>query len=139
MNATVCSRRIMAWFVDFALVGWALALCALCTGILEQPSLHNIELLIAFVWFVVFISRDVIFSGRSVGKRLFGLCILDRNSNLPASVKQRIIRNLFLPIYTIDGIVLITTKESIGDRVSKTKVILDPQREMTRVRKTKKF
>ena len=57
--------------------------------------------------FVAFVLRDVIFKGRSIGKRIFGLYVLDKNTNEPASIKQRIIRNLFFFIYPVDGIILL--------------------------------
>ena len=67
--------------------------------------------------------RDVIFKGRSIGKHIFGLYVLDKNTNELASIKQRIIRNLFFFIYPVDGIILIASKESIGDKAVNTIVV----------------
>ena len=64
----------------------------------------------------------MIFKDRSLGKRIFELNIYDQRTRMPASVKQRIKRNIFIMIYPIDGIVLLATGTSIGDRVANTVV-----------------
>lgn len=94
----------------------------------KQPSFQNIGyilifMLLVFLYPITFVFRDVIFKGRSIGKRIFRLYVLDKNTNEPASVKHRIIRNLFFFIYPIDGIILIATKESIGDKAVNTIVV----------------
>ena len=94
----------------------------------RYPSFQNAGVALLFVLLVLlcpvlFVFRDVIFKGRSIGKRIFGLYILDKNTNEPASIKQRIIRNLFFFIYPVDGIILIANKESIGDKTSNTVVV----------------
>ena len=129
MNNNVRCRRIIAWIIDWNLSGLP---CLLYTttfmDVFKQPSFQNIGyisifMLLVFLYPVTFVFRDVIFKGRSIGKRIFGLYVLDKNTNESATIKQRIIRNLFFFIYPIDGIILIATKESIGDKVVNTVVI----------------
>ena len=129
MNNNVRFRRIIAWIIDWNLSGLP---CLLYTTIFmdmfKQPSFQNIGyilifMLLVFLYPVTFVFRDVIFKSRSIGKRIFGLYVLDKNTNEPASIKQRIIRNLFFFIYPIDGIILIATKESIGDKAVNTIVV----------------
>lgn len=89
---------------------------------------QNADYPLIFIFLVLlipatFVFRDVIFKGRSVAKRIFGLHIIDKSTNGPASVQQRIVRNPFFPIYFIDGIILIATKESVGDKVTNTMVV----------------
>lgn len=73
--------------------------------------------------FGAFILRDVIFKGRSLGKRIFGLYIYDKNSLEQASTKQCVLRNVFLFLYIVDGIILLVTGQTIGDRVAGTLVM----------------
>ena len=129
MNTNARIRRIIAWIIDWNLSGLP---CLLYTTIFmdmfKQPSIQNMSyilifMLLAFLYPVTFVFRDVIFKGRSIGKRIFGLHILDKTTSEPASIKQRIIRNLFFFVYPVDGIILIATKESIGDKVVNTVVI----------------
>ena len=129
MNTNVIIRRIIAWIIDWNLSGLP---CLLYTTILmdvfKRPSFQNIGyilifMLLVFLYPVTFVFRDVIFKSRSIGKRIFGLYVLDKNTNEPASIKQRIIRNLFFFIYLVDGIILIATKESIGDKAVNTIVV----------------
>ena len=96
--------------------------------VFKRPSIQSmgfilIFMILVFLYPVTFVFRDVIFKGRSIGKRIFGLYVLDKNTNEPASIKQRIIRNLFFFIYPIDGIILLATKESIGDKAVNTIVV----------------
>jgi len=126
MNNNVCIRRILAWIIDWNLSGIpCIIFSTLC---FNPPSLQNMALVLIFLFLfimypVTFVLRDVIFKGRSVGKRIFGLHIVNKITNEKASVKQRVIRNLFFFAYAIDGIILIATNESIGDRIANTVVI----------------
>lgn len=129
MNNNVRVRRIIAWIIDWNLSGLP---CLLYTTIFmevfKRPSIQSIGYILIFMLLVLlypitFVFRDVIFKGRSIGKRIFGLYVLDKNTKESASIKQRIIRNLFFFIYPVDGIILIVTKESIGDKVINTIVV----------------
>ena len=129
MNNNSIIRRIIAWIIDWNFSGLP---CMIYTTIFmevfKRPSFENIGyilifILLVFLYIITFVFRDVIFMGRSVGKRIFRLFVLDKNTNEKASVSQRIIRNLFFFIYPVDGIVLIITKESIGDKIANTIVV----------------
>ena len=129
MNTNVRIRRIIAWIIDWNLSGLpCLLYTTIYIDVFERPSFQNIGyififMLLVFLYPVTFVFRDVIFKGRSIGKRIFGLYVLDKNTNEPASIKQRIIRNLFFFIYPVDGIILMVTKESIGDKAVNTTVV----------------
>lgn len=129
MNNNVRLRRIFAWVIDWNLSGLpCLIYLFLFFDYFEQPTLKNIGFFLIYVLLfllqpVVFVLKDVIFKGRSIGKRIFGLYVLNKNTNELASIKQRIIRNLFFFMYPIDAIVLIFTKESIGDKIVNTIVV----------------
>ena len=129
MNNNVLVRRIIAWIIDWNLSGIPCMLfLALNPDFARYPTLQNagvalLFVLLVFLYPVLFVFRDVIFNGRSIGKRIFGLYVLEKNTNEPASIKQRIIRSLFFFIYPVDGIILLATKESIGDKISNTVVV----------------
>ena len=134
MNNNVRFRRIIAWIIDWNLSGLPCFIyTAIFMDVLKRPSIQSmgyilifmilIFMILVFLYPVTFVFRDVIFKGRSIGKRIFGLYVLDKNTNEPASIKQRIIRNLFFFIYPIDGIILLATKESIGDKAVNTIVV----------------
>ena len=129
MNTNVRIRRIIAWIIDWNLSGLpCLLYTTIFMDVFKRPSFQNIGyilifMLLVFLCPITFVFRDVIFKGRSIGKRIFGLYVLDKNTNEPASIKQRIIRNLFFFIYPVDGIILIVTKESIGDKAVNTTVV----------------
>ena len=129
MNNNVRFRRIIAWIIDWNLSGLpCLIYTTIFMDVFKSPSIQSmgyilIFMILVFLYPVTFVFRDVIFKGRSIGKRIFGLYVLDKNTNESASIKQRIIRNLFFFIYPIDGIILLATKESIGDKAVNTIVV----------------
>lgn len=79
----------------------------------------NSGIIALIIMFTMFVCRDVI-SERSICKCAMELYIVDKNTGKPASAKQKVIRNLFIFVYSIDGAVLIFKGESIGDEVSNT-------------------
>ncbi len=83
---------------------------------------NDLVVLSLIIMFTTFVLRDAI-SERSFGKRVMELCIIDKNTGEPASVKQKVIRNLFFIIGTIDILVLIIKGESVGDKVSNTIIV----------------
>lgn len=129
MNNNVRIRRIIAWIIDWNLSGLpCLIYITLFYDYFIRPSFQNIGLILIFILLVflhpvIFVFRDIIFKGCSIGKRIFRLHIIDKNTGEPASAKQKIIRNLIFFIYPIDGIILLATKESIGDKAVNTVVI----------------
>ncbi len=86
----------------------------------ENPFVFILCFSAVLLAFAVFILRDVIFKGRSLGKQLFGLYIYDKSSLNPASKKQCFLRNLFFFLYFIDVILLLVTGQTIGDRAAGT-------------------
>lgn len=80
-------------------------------------------ILSVFSALAMFILRDVIFKGKSIGKRAMGLCVYDKKTLQKATVKQRFLRNIFLCIYLIDFVVLLVAGETIGDMVAGTVVL----------------
>ena len=78
---------------------------------------------LVFAAFAVFVLRDVIFKGRSIGKRIFRLHIFDKDTKQEVSAGRRMVKNLFFFIYPIDGIVLLASGSSIGNHVTNTEVI----------------
>ena len=122
-------KRILAFILDWniTLFPFIFLLSFSAIFLQKQSSLNLFIILFDFLLilsaFAAFILRDVIFSGRSLGKRICGLYIYDKYSLQPTTVKQRFLRNIFLFIYFVDGIILLATGESLGDRVANTVVL----------------
>ncbi len=129
MDNNVRIRRMLAFIIDWNLSGLPCMLYStVFMDVFKRPSIQNmiyilIMFLLIILYPVTFVLRDFIFGGRSVGKRIFNLQVLDKNTYKPALKKQQIIRNLFFFIYFVDGIILLITKESIGDRIANTIVV----------------
>ena len=119
-------KRIIAFIIDWTLSIFPAFFMLLPLAVLSIQLTWLLMVLIILIGFspiILFVLRDVIFNGRSLGKRLFGLCVYDKKSLEASSTKQRLLRNIFLFIYPIDGIILLSTGESIGDRAAGTVVL----------------
>lgn len=126
-------KRMLAFVIDWNLIGLPCLLLMTSFFVFFRNSfLGNerlamtvgvIQIIILLAWFSIFVLRDFIFKGRSVGKRILGLVVRDKNTNEETTNQQKILRNLFFSIYVIDGMILLITGETIGDRVAKTIVV----------------
>ena len=96
-STTNRARRILAYVIDMAICYIPVVLFTLLAQI---PFLAGISFSFAIVgvitFFAVFILRDYLFGGRSIGKRLFKLYVVDAASLSAATAKQLIVKNLFL-------------------------------------------
>lgn len=126
-------RRFFAFLIDWNLSGVpAILLSLLITNndkdMFLRPSVSDMGFLLLF--FIAFLSfpalilfRDIIFGGRSIGKRLFGLVAINKNDLSKVSSSKTLLRNLFSFIFPADGIVYLICGETLGDKVSRTAVI----------------
>jgi len=107
-NKNTKSDRIFAWLIDWFIM---------CI-IVNLPFFPILSVAIGLLCFIL---RDAF--GRSLGKRIMKLEILDRKTGKKTKVSQRIVRNIFFIIVWIDGIVMLTSGQSIGDTVAVTAVV----------------
>ena len=61
--------------------------------------------------------------GRSLGKRMLGLVVLDLRTGEKAKTSQRMFRNIFLVACQVDIIIMLATGRSLGDRMAHTVVV----------------
>ncbi len=117
-------RRLIAFIIDFYIsILPPTFIFTFLSTFLQSEALITIILFLTIIFALgAFIARDVIFKGRSLGKRILALYVYDKNSLTQASKKQCFLRNIFLCIYLVDGIILLATEKTIGDRVAGTLV-----------------
>lgn len=116
-------RRMAAFFVDIhsvlllAFIFALLVMLALPAGALFFVPFCAISA-IGYLY-----CRDWLLGGRSIGKRLCGLTVVDCATDGPAKGKQLLLKNLCYFIAPFDAIVLLLTGRSVGERISDTVVI----------------
>ena len=139
-------KRIAAWIIDWIIAGIfstiilvIIVFIMLCANIIPPKEiLLIIGFLITLTYPTFFILRDLIFKGRSLGKRMLGLTILDRRTAGKTNWKQRISRNIFSVLFTqIDAIIMLISGESIGDTLAHTAVVLKNDIDVFRSNNTK--
>lgn len=121
-------RRLLAFLIDLMLFYLP---CVLSTAILQLSFLGSISILVILIavisFFVTFILRDYLFRGRSIGKRIFKLKVVDADTRAEPTAKQLIFKNLFLFLYLFDGLFLIASGRSLGERATRTIVLHEQQ------------
>lgn len=123
-------RRLVAWIIDWNIVGFGvMLLIAILSGISNGMSQTDsgppaIGLLFVILLYpVCFVLRDLIFGGRSLGKRIMGLLVLDRQTGMEAKGLKCALRNIFLFILHIDAIVMLVIGKTLGDCAAHTVVV----------------
>ena len=98
-------KRMVAFVIDWNITLLpAIVLFELFLGIgTENKTLLPLFTLLCFVivfgGFALFVARDHIFKGESLGKKIFKLTVLDKNTLSTPTKKQLILKNVFLFIY----------------------------------------
>ena len=123
-------RRFLAWVIDWNLIGFSVMILTAIVFVVLDSILHAdsqtiapILMLVILLYPVCFVLRDLIFGGRSLGKRIMGLVVLDRQTGMQANAGKCAFRNLFLFIVHIDAIVMLASGTTIGDRAAHTVVV----------------
>ena len=116
---------IIDWYISF-LPGLILFMFSMNQGV-ENENASPLIIIPCFIGifgsFILFVLRDYIFKGQSLGKKIFGLTILDKDTLSTPKNRQLILKNIFLFIYPIDGVILLATGESLGNRITDTVVV----------------
>ncbi len=124
---------IIDWYISF-LPGFILFMFSMNQGV-ENENASPLIMIPCFIGvfgsFTLFVLRDYIFKGQSLGKKIFRLTILDKNTLSTPKNWQLILKNIFLFIYPIDGVILLATGESLGNRITDTVVVCKAQRNDT--------
>lgn len=126
-------KRIIAfiidWYISF-LPGLILFIFSMNQGV-ENENASPLIMIPCFIGifgsFILFVLRDYILKGQSLGKKIFGLTILDKDTLSTPKNRQMILKNIFLFIYPIDGVILLATGESLGNRITDTVVVYKEQ------------
>ncbi|MBQ9746739.1 MAG: helix-turn-helix domain-containing protein [Clostridia bacterium] len=133
-TTSVKFRRVAAWLIDWNITGLFTSMLysilmfiviSLNITVTKDPFVFAMAFLTILTYPVLFILRDLIFGGRSLGKRLLGLTVIDRRTAGKTNRKQRVIRNIFsVLLMQIDIVVMLVRGQSIGDTLAHTAVVL---------------
>lgn len=118
-------KRFSAKFVD-GLLGFVsgYSVMLLMGEILGGESLVPIFSLWVVAWLYALVA-DGMFDGQSIGKKLFGLFVVDTRSGIPCSYTQSVIRNVTSLLGVIDYVFIISKdRRRLGDRLAGTSVML---------------
>ena len=118
--------RVLAFVLDGAFCLFVLLFTAVFAAVFLQLSDEATEGMISIMLLVMlgsFWLRDVVLCGRSIGKRICRLCVCDKESGKRAGRGRCLLRTLGLLVIHIDGILMLFTGLSIGDRIARTVVL----------------
>lgn len=116
-------RRLCAIVIDLQMVGCVLLFLAFGAFLLPAFAGICVSFFLTFLYLVYWYGRDWMLGGRSIGKRLCGLSVVDASTQTPATGAQLLRKALATLILPFDGFVLLLTGRSIGERISGTAVV----------------
>ena len=107
-------KRLIAAAIDFCIAIVIITFPIVFIGIdLNNRIAIGIGVVLLFL-------KDV--SGRSVGKKLLKLDLLDINSETKPTLSKRILRNISIAIWPVEVFLLLSKRRRIGDVLFHTKV-----------------
>lgn len=124
-------KRIIAWIIDQIIIGVILGLfigLAFLFAIIFAPLAIVFYLLGILIVLIYWLLKDGLMNGRSIGKKVMSLKVINIERKTPCSFLESFLRNilwyipiisfieLILPIIDADGI-------RLGDRLAKTQVV----------------
>lgn len=115
---TIIIKRVFAFIIDLFFLTFIIAVLG--------KILNVTEFLFAYVYGIpVLLVRDVVFCGRSLGKIIMGLKVIDVKTNKRASIWRLIVRNITSPIWFVDAIIVFidNSKQRLMDRVLDLQVV----------------
>lgn len=132
-KASVKIKRLLAWLLDSLLVWLLFCVLAVAAMLLieymvpigESPEENAALLVLAFflLYPVGFVLRDVVWGGRSLGKRIFGLVICDLYTGEKPKAALLLLRDIFFIVCNIDAILMLICGRSLGDFAAHTVVL----------------
>jgi len=113
-------KRLLAFGVDLMSIVVIVNVLFLSTYIIKSQFLLQF---LSALMITLLLCKDCM-NGQSIGKRVMKLQVVDSNTEENISAVRHIVRNLFLPLWYIEILILMISKEKrIGDYVARTKVI----------------
>lgn len=114
-------KRFLAYFIDAIIIGvlvYVIAVFALGMDFMTAGFILSI------INFALFLFRDLVFNGQSLGKKVLGYKVANLDGTQPSTVSL-ILRNisLFSFLALVDCILVLIGKDRIGDMISKTKLV----------------
>lgn len=122
-------KRVLAGFIDLiiaCIIQFILMVFCIIIPVFIRAEVLNIavvlNLVITFVTINYMLLRDLI-GGRSIGKRLVGLKVIDKQTGEPAGLLKCLLRNVTWFIGSIDIIVYLIKGARLGDMLAGTDVV----------------
>ncbi|MBR5280177.1 MAG: RDD family protein [Clostridia bacterium] len=100
-------RRFFSFYIDLMIASFSSVIVCGFVGKLypnEEQFMSVFVYLVIGMAIILFLIKDI--SGRSVGKRIFRLIIIDRKMNTSISKSKLILRNILAFLWILDGILI---------------------------------
>ena len=134
INSIIREKRVLAYLLDAMItmfVGIALALINIiivAIGVTNSwlPMSYAIlsnQIIVMMVTLGFCFFRDMI-TGRSYGKKKFGISVVTINDEKPTKL-QLFKKNLFMLFWFLEAFMLLTRGRTLGETLAKTKIVLE--------------
>jgi len=130
--------RLIAALIDWNAIGFVVLFAASFLLSFHQsfdttPSTPYIILLFLLIlsYPVCIVLRDLIFGGRSLGKRIMGLIVLDKRTGEAPKKSSLFLRGIFLFLVHAELVIMLITGLTLGDRMAHTIVVRKKDLDLT--------
>lgn len=123
----VSRGRIKAWIIDVIIPSTILTVLFSIAEISMNETISTLATLLWLIDIAYFLTKDALFGGRSIGKRIFGLAVVDDETGKPCKFSQSFGRNIplmvpIVPLIAADEVIRGHSKR-IGESWVRTRVI----------------
>lgn len=139
-------KQLLAWLFDFLciLFGTEIIIMYLEPCIISENNILFFKIILEMLFIYLYLTKDIICKNKTLGKRIFKLCIVSKQNNLPIYehkililrnlinlvaifilyilLNLSLIMNVYLFFWIFLIIVIVKKKESFGDYYLNTKV-----------------
>lgn len=125
-------KRLCALVIDYYIVSAVCSIPILIfvlikSFIIQENDIFNLlnyVISIGTIFYIIFLPfKDIINGNSSIGKKVMQLEIKNNNNNEIPTNFRLILRNLFLIIWPIEGLLILIFNRRLGDIICNTKVV----------------
>ena len=127
--AAVIDWNIIGAVTMFYVIFFMLVLLAAGSSLTGPSALLVMFLILGYP--VGFVLRDLIFGGRSLGKRIMGLTVLDKKTGAAPKKTALFLRHIFFVIVHVEAVIMLITGLTLGDRAAHTVVVRKKDLDLT--------
>lgn len=118
------SNRFLALILDLFILSFLETAVIGCIVTSEIDYIKVTSIMVQCLYFILVLTKDLLFKNQSIGKKIFGIEIVDLKTRKSPKIWQLLVRNIFIiPLLIIEMLMVLFSDRRIGDIVCDTVVL----------------